>query len=68
MEEESTEHMIFNCDALAVKRADTLGKDFLNPKKERLNLQDVLEFIKSADVTNHPITGGHLTNLNPPTI
>ena len=60
--------MIFQCDALAVKRADTLGKYFLDPKKDRLNLQDVLEFIKSADLTNHSIPDGHLTNLNPPTI
>ena len=67
-EEETTEHMIFRCDALAVKRADTLGKYFLNPKKDKLNLHDVLDFVKSADLTNYPIPDGHLTNLNPPTI
>ena len=67
-EEETTEHMIFNCDALAVKRADTLGKYFLDPKKDKLNLHAVIEFIKSADLTSLPIPEGHLTNLDPPLI
>ena len=35
-EEELTEHMIFNCDALAVKRVDTLGNYFFDPKKDKL--------------------------------
>ena len=60
--------MIFHCDALAVKRADTLGKYFLDPKKDELNLCEVLEFIKSADLTSQPIPEGHLTNLKPPSI
>ena len=67
-EEETTEHMIFNCDALAEKRADSLGKYFLNPKKDTLNLTEVITFLKTADLTNHPIPDGHLTNLNPPSI
>ena len=67
-EEESTEHMLFSCDALAIKRADTLGKYFLDPHKDPLKLDDVISFIKSADLTNHPIPEGHLTNLNPPSI
>ena len=29
---------------------------------------NIIEFIKSADLTNHPIPEGHLINLNPPTI
>ena len=65
-EEETTEHMIFKCDALAVKRADTLGAYFIDHTKDRLNLQDIISFIKSADLTNYPIPDGHLTNLNPP--
>ena len=67
-EEETTQHMIFHCDALAVKRADTLGKYFLDPKKDKLDIRNVIEFIKSADLTSHPIPEGHLTNLNPPSI
>ena len=35
-EEELTEHMIFDCDALAVKRVDTLGNYFFDPKKDKL--------------------------------
>ena len=64
-EEETTEHMIFRCDALAMKRAATLGTYFLDPDKDQLNLHDVVEFIKTADLENHPIPEGHLTNLNP---
>ena len=67
-EEETTQHMIFHCDALAVKRADTLGKYFLDPKKDKLDIHNVIGFIKSADLTSHPIPEGHLTNLNPPSI
>ena len=67
-EEETTEHMIFNCDALATKRADTLGKYFLDPKKDKLDLNEVIHFLKSADLTSIPIPEGHLTNLNPPSI
>ena len=67
-EKESTEHMLFSCYALAVKRADTLGNYFLDPNKDQLNLNAVISFIKSADLMNHPIPEGHLTNLNPPTI
>ena len=67
-EEELTEHMLFSCDALAVKRADTLGKYFLDPNKDQQKLDDVISFIKSADLSNHPIPEGHLTNLNAPTI
>ena len=32
--EETTQHMIFECDALAVKRADTLGIYFIDPNKD----------------------------------
>ena len=60
--------MIFGCDALAVTRADTLGKYFLDPHKDTLIISDVIKFIKSADLTNRSIPEGHLTNLNPPTI
>ena len=60
--------MIFRCDALAMKRAATLGTYFLDPNKDQLNLHDVVEFIKTADLENHPIPEGHLTNLNPPSI
>ena len=67
-EEETTEHMLFNCDALAVTRADTLGTYFLNPTKDKLNLKKVISFIKAADLSNYHIPEGHLTNLNPPTI
>ena len=67
-EEESSKHVIFNCNAHAVKRADMLGKYFLNPKKDKLDLQKVLELIKSAVLTDHPTPEGHLTNLNPPTM
>ena len=67
-EEETTQHMIFHCDALAVKRADMIGKYFLDPKKDKLDIHKVIEFIKSADLTSHPIPEGHLTNLNPPCI
>ena len=67
-EEETTQHMIFGCDALAVTRADTLGKYFLDPRKDKLNINDVIQFIKTADLTNRLIPEGHLTNLNPPTI
>ena len=60
--------MIFGCEALAVIRADTLGKYFLDPQKDELNIKDVIKFIKSANLTNRSIPEGHLTNLNPPTI
>ena len=67
-EEETTQHMLFTCDALAMKRASTLGSHFIDPNKDQLQIQDVIAFIKLADLTNHPIPEGHLTNLNPPTI
>ena len=67
-EEETTQHMIYNCDALAKKRAATLGAYFLDPKTDCLEIQDVIEFLKAADLTNHPIPEGHLTDLNPPLI
>ena len=67
-QEETTQHMIFDCDALAVKRADTLGKYFIDPKTDQLDIIDVIEFLKSADLENKSIPEGHLTNLNPPLI
>ena len=67
-EEETTQHMIFGCDALAVTRADTLGKYFLDPRKDKLNINDVIQFIKTADLTNRLIPEGHLTTLNSPAI
>ena len=67
-QEETTQHMLFECDALAVKRADTLGKYFIDPERDQLDILDVIAFLKSADLANKPIPEGHLTNLNPPTI
>ena len=67
-EEETTQHMLFGCDALAVKRADTLGKYFIDSENDSLEIQDVIKFLKAADLTNKPIPEGHLTNLNPPSI
>ena len=63
-EEETTERMIFHCDALAVKRYDCLGKYFQDPRKDKLYLQEVISFIKSAYLTSQNIPVGHLTNLN----
>ena len=60
--------MIFECDALAVKRADTLGTYFIDPNRDCLDITDVLRFLKSADLENKPIPEGHLTDLNPPLI
>ena len=60
--------MLFRCDALAVKRADILGKCFIDPANDSLDINEVIEFIKAADLTNKPIPEGHLTNLNPPCI
>ena len=74
-EEKTTEHMLFKCDALAVTnralavtRANTLGVYFLNFVKDRLNLEEVITFLKTADLAYQQISEGHLTNLNPPTI
>ena len=67
-EEETTQHMIFGCDALATLRAETLGKYFLDPKIDKLDIHKVIQFIKSADLANRSIPEGHLTNLNPPPI
>ena len=60
--------MIFHCDALATKRADNLGKYFLDPNKDKVDLKEVISFIKLADLKSRPISKGHLTNLNPPSI
>ena len=60
--------MVFDCDALAVKRADTLGKYFIDPKVDQLDILDVIEFLKSADLENKSIPEDHLTNLNPPNL
>ena len=60
--------MLFECDALAVKRAETLGMYFVDPAKDSLVITEVIEFIKTADLTNRIIPEGHLTNLNPPLI
>ena len=67
-QEETTQHMIFECDALAVKRADTLGNYFIDPDRDQLNIHKVMLFLKSADLVNKSIPEGHLTNLNPPPI
>ena len=67
-QEETTQHMIFECDALAVKRADTLGNYFIDPDRDQLNIHEVMLFLKSADLVNKSIPEGHLTNLNPPPI
>ena len=66
-EEETTQHMLFGCDALAKLRAETLGKYFLDPKVDTLDIHEVITFLKSADLENRSIPEGHLTNLNPPT-
>ena len=60
--------MIFECDALAVKRADTLGKYFIDPERDQLDILDVIQFLKSAGLENKSIPEGHLTNLIPPCI
>ena len=52
-EEETTQHMIFHCDALAVKRADTLGKYFLNQK--RINLTYTISLNSSSQPTSRAI-------------
>ena len=60
--------MIYECDALAVKRADTLGKYFIDPNSDQLDILNIIQFLKSADLTNKTTPEGHLTDLNPPLI
>ena len=67
-EEETTQHMIFGCDALAKSRADTLGKYFIDPRIDKLDIHDVIKFIKAVDLPSKSIPEGHLTDLNPPTL
>ena len=66
MEEETLEHLLYNCDALVKERAESFHKYELH-KQDKITVQKVLKFIKSANVGERNIPLNHLTNyVTPP--
>ena len=63
LEEETAEHIILKCEALIWKRAECLGKYFMDAKIDKLQPLNVLSLIKKADIINRDIPEGHLTRI-----
>ena len=63
LEEETAEHIILKCEALIWKRAECLGKYFIDTEIDTLKPQNVLSLIKEADIINRDIPKGHLTRI-----